>query len=678
MKRTLCALVTAAGLCLTLAVLPAPASAFTDVSGDTAQAVEVLYSLGIVSGYSDGAYHPSEGLTRAQFCKLAVLAEGHGDQVAGSAYRTLFSDVAGGHWAAPYINLAYEEGLVSGYGNGAFGPEDAVTVGQAVTVVLHLLGYTVEDVGPFWPEDYMNLGEQLGLLDGISSDPNHALTRGEAALLLYGLLSLTDKEGGDYIDRLCASKVDDAVLLDVDAQADDGTSGLVQICTAQGISYYEPAAELSAALAGRRGTLLLDKTGAASGFLPDDTVCRTISISQVSASGITDTAGSFVSISNSVDVLLDDTLTTYGACWYDLEGRDSVTLYSNKNGTVDLVTASQAVAYQGVMLSGYYEGASPNAAAPDTITLLGMELDVAEEGRSSLSQFAVGARITVTLNGAGEVVSAVSSSEKQAELYGVLGSGEVALTCGLTARGTITGSSSAQSGELVQVTSTGIGTLSVTLAEKSGTLSLDLTRNTLGSIPLAEDVAVYERVKDSTVVELDLADILVSTVSASKIDFYATDDRGEVSVLLLDDVTGGAYTYGKLESGEASGGSGSMSYTNATLTVENSAGVSQSYLSGQTVPKGTMGGIAVNGEGKVVAVCTLTQAKDVARAAFDGEEAVVVDGIRIPISEEVQVYNTDNGSWITLAQAKAYAGTFTVYYSGTPGTDAVVRILATQ
>lgn len=76
MKRTFCALLTAAGLCLTLAVLPAPASAFTDVSGDTAEAVEVLYSLGIVSGYSDGAYHPSDGLTRAQFCKLAVLAEG--------------------------------------------------------------------------------------------------------------------------------------------------------------------------------------------------------------------------------------------------------------------------------------------------------------------------------------------------------------------------------------------------------------------------------------------------------------------------------------------------------------------------------------------------------------------------------------------------------------------------
>lgn len=677
MNRKICALLTAVGLCMTLVALPAPAAAFTDVSGDTAEAVEVLYSLGIVSGYSDGAYHPSDGLTRAQFCKLAVLAEGHGDQVTGSAYRTLFSDVSGSHWAAPYINLAYEEGLVSGYGDGTFGPDDPVTVGQAVTVALHLLGYTTEDVGPFWPEDYMSMGEKLGLLDGISSDPDHALTRGEAALLLYGLLSQTDKEGGDYIDKLCATKVTDAVLLDVDAEADDGTAGLVQICTSQGLSYYEPAEELSSVLTGERGTLLLDKSGEACGFLPDDTASRTVTISDVSAAGITDASGSFHSISNSVSVLLDDTLTTYGSSWYDLEGRNSVTLYYNKKGTVDLVTASQAVAYEGVTLSGYYEAVSPNASAPDTITLLGIELPVSDAGQSSLSQFSVGDRITVTLDGTGEVISAVSYSQQQVSQYGVLGNGEVVLSCGLTAKGTIS-SSSAQTGELVKVTSTGVGKLSVTPAESEVSLSLNLTKNTLGSIPLADNVVIYERVKDSVAVEIDLDDILVSTVSSSKIDFYATDTNGEVNVLLLDDVTGSAYTYGILEAGEQSGGSGSLSYTNATVSVENSAGTSQSYVTGQTVRDGAVGGIAVNGEGKAVSVVTLTQSEDVARSSFDREESVVVDGVRVPISDDVQVYNTDNSTWITLSQAKAYTDTFTIYYSGTLGTDAVVRVIATQ
>ena len=96
MKQRILALLLAAGLCLGL-ITAAPALAFSDVSGEElSEAVEVLSGLGIVSGYSDGSYHPDDALTRAQFCKLAILTEGHGDQARGSAYRTRFSDVPGG------------------------------------------------------------------------------------------------------------------------------------------------------------------------------------------------------------------------------------------------------------------------------------------------------------------------------------------------------------------------------------------------------------------------------------------------------------------------------------------------------------------------------------------------------------------------------------------------------
>lgn len=95
MKQRILALLLAAGLCLGL-IAAAPALAFSDVSGEElSEAVEVLSGLGIVSGYSDRSYHPDDALTRAQFCKLAVLTEGHGDQARGSAYRTRFSDVPG-------------------------------------------------------------------------------------------------------------------------------------------------------------------------------------------------------------------------------------------------------------------------------------------------------------------------------------------------------------------------------------------------------------------------------------------------------------------------------------------------------------------------------------------------------------------------------------------------------
>lgn len=438
------------------------------------------------------------------------------------------------------------------------------------------------------------------------------------------MLRQTDRDGQDYIDNLCASKVTGAVLLDNNAEAADGTLGTVEVYANQTISWYEPAEAVPDRLVGRKGAAAVGRGGKGGG-LP---------------------AGRFVpshpppggggggrhhrrrrgthAISSGTRVLLDGAVSTYGDCWYELEGREQVTLYYTDSGALDLVVASEAAAYEGVMLTGYYENASPNAASPASITLLGVELEVVDGAAAGLSAFAVGDRITVTLNGAVEVISACAPSEKRAELYGVLQEDGVELTCGLTAAGELS-VHGAGVGELVRVSSTGIGALSAYPVSGGSQYALDPSDGTLGSLPLSEDVKLYERAGSSVVAEIALEDILTDTVPASQIDFYATDENGKVCLLLLDDVTGNAFTYGLLTAGEQTGGSGSMTYTNRTVSVENSSGASQAYITGKTVRSGTMGGIAVSSEGKAVEVVSLKKA-DVSRADFDGEEAVVVEG----------------------------------------------------
>lgn len=108
-----------------------------------------------------------------------------------------------------------------------------------------------------------------------------------------------------------------------------------------------------------------------------------------------------------------------GTTW---AGRARTTLYYASSGNLELIVASEAVAYEGVTLTGYYENAAPNTGSPTRITLLGITLDVADTARAGLSRFAVGDRLTVVLNGAGEVAAAYTTSEKKGELYGVLGS----------------------------------------------------------------------------------------------------------------------------------------------------------------------------------------------------------------------------------------------------------------
>lgn len=677
MKKRFVAAALAALLCAGL--VPSASAAFTDVTDpEMAQAVEVLSGLGIVSGDGTGAYYPDSGLTRSQFCKLIVLAEGHGDSVASSAYKTLFSDVLAGRWDAPYVNLAYSEGLVAGYGNGSFGPDDGVTVSQAVTIALRLLGYTDADIGPFWPEDYLSRAEELGLLEGISSDGDHLLTRGEAAILLYTLLTMDTVQGTPLYEGLAAQTVSSALLTGVDVTADDGTAHTVEVWTASGgVKYYSYVNALSEELIGTRGTLLLDESGRAAGFIPDGTVTRTVTLASADGSGLTDGDGNTFSVPNSVSVLLKGETLTWSDSWYDLRTGDAVVLCYSAAGSIEALWVRERETAAGTVLTGWYEDASPNTAAPDTITVLGAQLPVAEEGQDSLRDFSIGDKISVTLSGDGEVIAAEAASSDAPVMAGILTSGtsdtvSVTLSSGITVSGELySGSVSALNGCLVRVTSPARGKLSVSaLGNSSVPGSLNVAAGTLGELTLSTDVVIYDQVNGSGAVEVALSDILVDTVSASSIAYVGTDSAGQVNLLVLEDVTGSCYAYGFLEKGEQTGGSGTMQYTNTTVTVDNEEN-NTAYITGLNFTDGAVGGVVGTGEGKVAALMTLTAVEDLTRADFDGSDTAA----GIPIAADVKVYNAITETWVTLSQAKAFTDTFTAWYDRDPADGGQIRVI---
>lgn len=109
---------------------------------------------------------------------------------------------------------------------------------------------------------------------------------------------------------------------------------------------------------------------------------------------------------------------------------------------MDTVAAFESAAYEGVALTGYYEDVRPSAANPGVITLLGLELEVADSAAAALSQFEVGDRITVTLNSAGEVEDASSASASSGSMVGLVeslssASASVRLFSGLTVSGSL-------------------------------------------------------------------------------------------------------------------------------------------------------------------------------------------------------------------------------------------------
>lgn len=85
---------------------------------------------GLMDGYGDGRFGPEDVLTRAQFCQIVYNLEGR-----PAAGGSPFTDVAEGAWYCGAVAWAAGEGIVDGYGNGRFGPEDPITREQLAAIL---------------------------------------------------------------------------------------------------------------------------------------------------------------------------------------------------------------------------------------------------------------------------------------------------------------------------------------------------------------------------------------------------------------------------------------------------------------------------------------------------------------------------------------------------------------
>lgn len=162
----------------------------------TATAVESLRLMGVLDGYGDGTFRPDTILNRAQFCKMAVYAMDGSGELGRYSTVTIFPDVKPSHWASAYINMASKKGIISGFADGKFKPSQTVTAGQAVTILMRGLGYKDEDMGGVWPQSYMAEAQTNGLLKSTGITSAYAgLTRAQAARLFLNLFEAKHGKG---------------------------------------------------------------------------------------------------------------------------------------------------------------------------------------------------------------------------------------------------------------------------------------------------------------------------------------------------------------------------------------------------------------------------------------------------------------------------------------------------
>lgn len=177
------------------------ADTFSDVaaSDNYAEAIETLSDLGIITGDDqdgDGTmdFRPADTITRAEVAAIISRIQGM-NSVAQAA--TNFADVPSTHWASGYVNNAEGRGIINGYGDGNFGPEDNVKYEEAIKMLMVTLGYEpfAADNGGY-PTGYIAAAQRYGVLDDvIGGGVGTEAPRGMIAQLVFNAIDtpLMDK-----------------------------------------------------------------------------------------------------------------------------------------------------------------------------------------------------------------------------------------------------------------------------------------------------------------------------------------------------------------------------------------------------------------------------------------------------------------------------------------------------
>src|SRR5690606_10172241 len=145
-----------------------------------------------VSGYADGTFAPNRKVTRGELA--AMLSRLLSDELKSNAPSTSYQDVAATHWSAQYLANVQQLGLMNGYPDGTFRPDQPVTRAEFANAVVRLLdgkrgehAYTVHDIEGHWAYGSMRSMLEKGAMKGYPDGtfrPNAALTRAEAVSAL--------------------------------------------------------------------------------------------------------------------------------------------------------------------------------------------------------------------------------------------------------------------------------------------------------------------------------------------------------------------------------------------------------------------------------------------------------------------------------------------------------------
>ena len=483
MKKRILALLLAVCVACSMLILPASASGSNT-------AVQTAVTLGGLT--SDQTANLAAPLTRGALTKLMVAFSAYREsaKTQGST-GTLFSDVSSGSAYAPYVRIAVQQGWISGYTDGSFRPDNAVTLEEACTAVLKLLGYDVTTLSGTFPAAQLNKANELGLRDNLTKTQGEGMTLEDGAVLLYNALTATTAEGNVY-------------------------------ATALGFTVNNGVVDVSSILLSNVKGPFVAGLGTRLPFAP-------------------------TAVYRNDTVTTDATLNAYDVYYYN-ETAQTVWIYTRKAAGRITAVSPSANAPTSVTVAGTeYTIASSSVAAQlsalngggvgQVVTLL---LGMNDEAVSVL-----------TGDAANEVFYGVvqTTSRSLVENSGPDVQQTVAVACtdGVTRSVNVDKQFNYPAGKLVAITVDENGESIQSLETKSTSGTVNAEGTALDNTALASNVEILDTTSEGLAGAVRPSRLSGVTLSGTDVKYYTTNEKGEIDRLILSDVTGDLWEYAALD-----------------------------------------------------------------------------------------------------------------------------------
>lgn len=621
-KKLLSALL---ALLLLVLAIASPANK-VQAATSTNNAIKVIDTLGIMKTDKGDLSKGTTKVTRAQFAQMLVNMSSYKGKVSAECNVSLFSDVSKKYWAAGYIQTAINQGWMSGYLNGKFMPNTSITLKEAVNGVLKLLGYTNSDFSGNVVSGQMVLYNTKELNKNITKTKNQQLTVEDCKNLFYNTLTATTKDGKIYGETLgytinSNGEIDYLTLVNANMEgpiiADSNWKSEIPFALADTVYY---------------------KNGSTSSF---------------------------------------SDIEEYDVLYYS-EYLKTIWAYDTK-------------------ITGTLQAVSPNRLSPTAITVAGKDYTLGTNDMkiefSTLGSVDIGDVITVLLGKDETIVGVLNLDEFNTTITGIVLStgthlvedakGDYASTNYVTyvdAKGNEYQQDYDKNklyfneGEIVRVTyQDGVSQVSkYDLGSVSfGTNTFSQDGSKLGSLKLASNVKILDLYDDQyiSVYPSRLANV---TLGSSTVNYYAVNDVGEITELILNNVTGDLYDYGVLTGITYQQGENvNVSYVIDGKTSTNTVSINANYNL-EEGPKGFL-----FSSNKLSSTISLNEVN----VTSISKTTVQDSSTKYKLSENVQAFYYNDGSYISTTVDKISNLTkykLTAYYDRTISSGGCVRVIVAE